>query len=246
MSPQDSQLVVPYLTLRQMIGWVALLMPIVVRLGAYCFEGVHSTNSISAYYYTGMRDVFVATLVLAGALLACYRSPAHRDTIVAVLAGLAAIGIGLFPMDPQYAQEILYKFPAMTSQYTQEVLQRCPDLPRLTCYRNTGILGYHFYFVGVFFALAFYLVFFRFRAFTPKDATRQKIHRNRIYRICGTVMFVGFVAIGVLDVVHAESSIFWPESLAVISFSVAWLVKGQIVLKDQQSAASKLSPRAPL
>jgi len=135
-----------------------------------------------------------------------------------VLAGLAAIGIGLFPMEPLYAQEIVERFP---------------DVPKLTCYKNTGILGYHFYFVGTFFALAFYLVYFRFRAFTPREPTRQKIIRNRIYRICGAAMLVGMVAIGVLDLLHQDSSIFWPETLAVIAFSAAWLVKGRIVLKDR-------------
>ena len=34
MAHQDSELVVSYLTLRQMIGWIGLLMPISVRLGA--------------------------------------------------------------------------------------------------------------------------------------------------------------------------------------------------------------------
>jgi hypothetical protein len=230
MTAQDKELVVSYLTLRQMIGWVAILMPIAVRAGAYCFENVHSTNSISAYYYTGMRDVFVSTLVLSGALLACYRTPARSDNVVAVIAGLAAIGIGLFPMDPYYAKEILERFP---------------EVPKITCYKNTGILGYHFYFVGTFFALAFYLVYFRFSAFTPREPTRQKILRNRIYKVCGAGMLVGFVAIGVLAVLHKGASIFWPETLAVVAFSAAWLVKGRIVLKDRPTTVRETATQAP-
>ena len=41
MNAQDRQWVVSYLTLRQMIGWIGLLMPIAVRLGGYLLEGIH-------------------------------------------------------------------------------------------------------------------------------------------------------------------------------------------------------------
>ena len=214
---QDRELVVSYLTLRQMIGWAGLLMPIVVRLGALIFEGIGSTDSISAYYYTGMRDVFVSTLVLSGALLSCYRTPALRDNVVAIIAGVAAVGIGLFPMDPTYAPEILRRFPDMLSR----------------CYINRGLLGFHFIFVSVFFALSFYLVYFRFSAFTPPMPTPQKVMRNKIYKVSGVVMLVAFVAIGVLASLEKGASIFWPETVAVCAFAGAWLVKGQTFLKDR-------------
>lgn len=226
MNDQDKDFVVSYLTLRQMIGWAGLVMPFAVRLGAFVFEGIHSTESISAYYYTGMRDVFVSTLVLTGALLACYRTPALRDNVVATITGLAAIGIGLFPMDREYAAEILQHFPAM-----REGL----------CYQNTGIVGYHFIFVATFFALSTYLVYFRFRAFTPDLPTREKLMRNQVYRACGVAMAIAFVTIGALALTHKETSIFWPETLAVVAFAIAWLVKGRIVLKEPAGAVPAAS-----
>ena len=66
-------------------------------------------QSISAYYYTSMRDVFVSTMVLVGALLACYRAPALRDNLIAIVCGISAIGIGLFPMEPAWAAEIVQR-----------------------------------------------------------------------------------------------------------------------------------------
>ena len=170
MNRTDEQFFLPYLTLRQAIGWIGLIMPLLVRLGAWAFEGIRSTNSISAYYYTGMRDVFVSTLVLIGALLACYRTPAKQDAWLGIITGLAAIGIALFPTFPVFAREILNKRP---------------DTGITKCYMNSGILGYHFLFVGTFFALGFYLVLLRFRAFTPAIPTRQKILRNKVYQVCG-------------------------------------------------------------
>jgi hypothetical protein len=208
MTIQETELIVSYRTLRQTIGYVGLLMPVLVRAGAWFFEHISTSNSISAYYYTGMRDVFVSTLVLSGTLLSFYRTPARRDTVAAALAGIAAIGIGLFPVDPVFADEVLKRYPSMAEQ---------------KCYVNRGILGYHFMFVATFFALAFYLVYFRFRAFTPPIPTSQKRTRNLIYRICGIGMLIGFAWIGVLVFYTKDASIFWPEALAVISFSAAWL-----------------------
>src|SRR5262252_3586020 len=202
-----------YYALRNAIGWITLLMPIAVRLGARVFEGIYVTKSISAYYYTGMRDVFVATLVVGGALLVCYRTPKWIDSLIAVPAGLAAIGVGLFPMNPTFAAEILKRFPSMA----------VPE----QCYTIRGILGYHFLFVGTFFSLAFILVFFRFRAFTPQRPTIEKIRRNLAYRICGLIMLGAFIWIGILAFTTDGTSIFWPETIAVVSFAAAWLVKGQ-------------------
>jgi hypothetical protein len=209
--------VVSYLTLRQMIGWIGLLMPFAVRIGAGVFEHIYTTDSISAYYYTGQRDVFVSTLVLIGVLVTCYRTPAFKDNAAAIVAGLAAIGIGLFPMDPTWAPLILQKYPDMLNQ---------------SCYVNHGFLGYHFIFVATFFALSFYLVYFRFDAFTPEFATVQKQKRNKVYKLCGIGMLLAYLAIGALAIFARGASIFWPETLAVVSFGAAWLVKGQAVLAD--------------
>jgi len=217
MASNDKELVVSYLTLRQMIGWIGLTMPLAVRLGAYVFEHISATDSISAYYYTGMRDVFVSTLVLVGILLACYRSPSVMDNAIAVLAGLSSIGIGLFPMSPVFAAQVLHDYPGMGAN---------------ECYVNRGILGYHHLFVIAFFALTFVMVTFRFVAFTPGTPTKQKLKRNVIYRVCGALMLLSFIAIGVLAAKKKSGSIFWPETVAVVAFGVAWLVKGQTVLKD--------------
>src|SRR5215467_16206080 len=100
--PLDNEFVISYFTLRKAIGWFGLLMPVVVRLGAWWREGICSNTSISAYYYTSMRDVFVGTLAAIGVFLFCYRGPDKQDNILTNVAGLCAIGIGLLPMDPNF------------------------------------------------------------------------------------------------------------------------------------------------
>jgi len=223
---KNSDLVVSYLTLRQMIGGIGLLMPIFVRLGAFWFEHIPATESISAYYYTSMRDVFVSTLVLVGILIACYRSPSKFDNALGIVAGLAAIGVGLFPVDPVFASEIL---------------QRYPEMAEKKCYVNRGVLGYHYIFVTIFFALCFVMVAFRFTAFTPPNAEKEMRRRNLIYRICGAVMLVSFIIISVQFLRGAGESIFWPETAAVIAFGIAWLVKGQTFLADKPGSPARLA-----
>jgi hypothetical protein len=215
MHAHQNDYVASYITLRRMIGWAGLLMPLAVRGGGLLLEGITTSDSLSAYYYTSMRDVFVSTTVLTGALLACYRTPHLLDNIVATAAGLAAIGLALFPMDPIYAAELLARYP---------------DLGTQAHYSNHGILGYHLLFAIVFAALSFYMVYFRFGAGAPP--TMQERKRQVVYRMCGGIMLLSYIAIAIVGFMLEGHSVFWPETCAVTAFGVAWLVNGQAVLKD--------------
>ena len=219
----DKDLLISYHKLQQTVGWIAFLMPIAVRLIAYLSQGIFTTNSISAYYYTNTRDVFVGALVAGGIVLAFFRSEHRCDCWLAIVAGLAAIGIALFPMD--VATGILHSSATATSESEQMLVQAL----------RTGVhgpVGYHFIFVTLFFVTTFYLVAFRFRANTPPAAGDRKKQRNTVYVVCGGLMGLAFVWIGILWLLDRQGSIFWPETLAVMSFACAWLVKGQLVLKD--------------
>ncbi|MBB3222726.1 hypothetical protein [Pseudoduganella umbonata] len=217
----ENEHIVSYRALRNTIGWTGLLMPLAVRGGGLLLEGISTTESISAYYYTSMRDIFVASTVLTGVLLACYRTPRLLDNVVATLAGLSAIGAALFPMDPTYAAELLARYP---------------DLGTQAHYSNHGILGYHLLFAITFAALSFYLVFFRFGAGTPPDNI-QAFRRKVVYKICGAVMLLSFAAIAYMGLALEGQSVFWPETCAVAAFGVAWLVNGRTVLKDPPDEA---------
>jgi len=216
--PLDNEFVISYFKLRKAIGWLGLLMPIVVRVGARVWEGIPSNESISAYYYTTMRDVFVGTLAAIGVFLFCYRGPDKQDNVLTNIAGLCAIGIGLFPTVPTYHPLILQRFPNILSP---------------GCYNNHGYLGIHIYVVAAFFLLISYLTIFRFRKQSQPYLTKQKLSRNKIYVVCGIVMVVMLVAIVAIKAINQQSSIFWPETIAIVAFGIAWLTKGQAILKDK-------------
>ena len=224
MEHEEEKHYLSYYAMRIAVGIAGLLMPILVRVGAWHFEGVTELSTISAHYYTGMREVFVGTLVVAGTMLACYRTPSAADLWLGLAAGAAAIGMALFPMEPTFGEAITKSIPA---------LKDGACLRDKTCYINHGLLGFHGYFVGAFFALAFVLMWFRFPAFTPANPTPEKLMRNKVYRACAILMALSGVAMGLFSLKQYALGMFWSESSAVMFFAIAWLVKGQLFLADK-------------
>jgi uncharacterized membrane protein YidH (DUF202 family) len=214
--PFDNEFVISFFTLRKAIGWLGLLLPIIVRWGAKLVEKIPSHDSISAYYYTSMRDEFVGILAAVGVFLFCYRGPDKQDNILTNIAGLCAIGIGLLPTEPIYHDLIATRFDTSAN-----------------CYSNHGPLGLHIYVVAAFFLIISYLAIFRFPKPSRPVITKQKLSRNKIYRACGIVMVVMLVAIVAIKANSMRQSIFWPETIAIVAFGVAWLTKGQAILKDK-------------
>lgn len=218
----DNEFIVSYLTLRKAVGYLGLLMPILVRVGAYYFEQIPSNTSISAYYYTSMRDVFVGTLAAIGVFLFCYRGPDTQDNVLTNIAGACAVAIGLLPTEPEYHPLIQAKFANL---FTGE------------CYQNHGPLGFHIYVVGAFFLIISYLTIFRFTKPSLADDINRKRSRNKVYIACGIVMVVCIAAVVIIKLSDPNSSIFWPETVAIVAFAIAWLTKGHAILKDKYVAA---------
>jgi cytochrome bd-type quinol oxidase subunit 2 len=89
-----------YFLMRTLVGCLGLALPAALLLGEYFFLADEFTarGSLSAYYHSGMRDVFVSILAVVGILLVTYKiSEKNRDNALSVLAGIAAIGVALFP-----------------------------------------------------------------------------------------------------------------------------------------------------
>jgi len=215
--PLDNEFIISFFRLRQALGYIGIAMPIVVKVGAYVVDKVPSNTSISAYYYTSLRDVFVGCLTAIGVFLFCYRGPDKQDNWLTNIAGLCAIGIGLFPTEPTYHQVIL---------------DRCPNVLDGPCYEK-HLLGYHFYLAAAFFLIISYLAVFRFKKPSRPYITKQKETRNKIYVICGIAMFLSLVAIALIKLFSWQTSIFAPEAVAIVAFGIAWLTKGQAFLKDK-------------
>ena len=219
MASQKDEYIIPYMRFRQLVGWVAIGLPIAVWVGAYLRESIPVQGSVSSYYYTSMRDLFVGLLCAAGVFLCFYRGVNKWDTILAHLAGFAVIGIAVLPMDPTYASIIQQQFPG----------SKTPP-----CYFNGGPLKFHEAASVVFFGLISYMAIFRFPLTKESLITPQKQWRNLVYAVCGVAMVVG-VGIIIWIRLKTKLSIFWPEFITIAAFGVAWLTKGQFVLQDKES-----------
>src|SRR4030095_12627524 len=86
--------------LRLGIGLVGIWLPFVVVIGHSIKMGEFTLpSSISGADYTSMRDVFVGSMSAVGVFLIFYRTSRAAD-ILGTIAGLAAIGVALFPPKP--------------------------------------------------------------------------------------------------------------------------------------------------
>jgi hypothetical protein len=222
---------------KQFLGLLAIAFPFVLLFGKMFFDGVGIQPSISDYYYTdSMKNVLTGGLAALAILLICYRySP--LDNVASTLAGLCAIGVALFP--------------------------KAPDNNATPRQVTTGTL--HYVFAASFFVvIAWYALFVftkpsppfpRLRVFLRRligkrglpaderpaqDLKPRKRVRNGIYLACGGVIVACIVALILPRVfpiplpaaAHLE---FWTETLAVCAFGFAWVVKGEVLLTDQDA-----------
>lgn len=212
-NPQES-LVLSYLGLRKAVGIIGVALPFVLALGNMIVKGPGIERSISSYYYTDLGDVFVGSLCAIGVFLLSTRGYDRSDRIAGYLACFFAVGVALFPTTPE-------------NNATGE----------------DKVIGILHYTSAALLFLTF--AFFCFVLFTQTDKeipTRRKLQRNRVYRTAGSIILVCILLIilvkvpGVKAVVEQLKPVFWLESLAVITFGIAWLTKGEMILKDEEAA----------
>lgn len=200
-----------FLAIRTAVGVLGILLPVLLLgVDGLLLDGsVTARDSLSAYYFTGARDVFVGALCAIGGLLVTYLAPLPRtwDFWLSLLAGVAAIGVAVFP----------------TSRAGTDVPLTAVQV-RLG---ETAVAVVHFTCAGVFILAmaALSLVF----------ATRDRrwgASRGHVllHRTCGWLILLAlaWAALGlVVDLdLGPLHSLYLGELVAVWSFGVSWLVKG--------------------
>jgi hypothetical protein len=207
----NSQLI-SYYALRIAVGVIGIALPFVVAIGKLLIEGRGLQGSVSGYYYTIMRDVFVGSLCAIAVFLFTYRGYDWRDNLAGNIAGAAALGVAIFPTtpdpDPTAAQQLI------------------------------GWL--HLLFAAVFFATLAVFCLVLFTKMNPAlPPTPEKLKRNLVYRVCGSIIIgclVLIAGVGMLDAgpaLEAFAPVFWLEALAIVAFGVSWLTKGEAILADK-------------
>jgi Na+-transporting NADH:ubiquinone oxidoreductase subunit NqrB len=206
--------VLSYLGLRTAVGVIGISLPWVLAFGNVLLEGRGIQGSISAYYYTAMRDVFVGALCAIAVFMLSYRGPERADDIAGDLACAFAIGVALFPTTPAGEATSLQNL--------------------------VGAL--HFGFAVCLFLTFAYFSLVLFRKTDPaKKPTRRKLQRNRVYAVCGITILACIAMIVLFSLLPGDSPLkpmaplFWVESLAIFAFGVSWFTKGEAILRDEIS-----------
>src|SRR5436309_15856932 len=103
MSPATSTqrtLVHSYLFLRRAVGIIGLSLPVVLIIGKRIVDGGDLLDSVSDYYYSDLRGVFVGSMCAIGVFLLSYRGYGLIDDIAGDIAAVGAFGVALFPTTP--------------------------------------------------------------------------------------------------------------------------------------------------
>ncbi len=209
-SGNQQTLCLPYYTLRIIIGILGITFPFILSVGAWIFFGTGLQDSISEYYLTGMRDIFVGFLFVIGFFLMTYAGYDLIDNIVSTVGGISAVLAAILPTTAGGPITVI------------------------------GILHFVFaalfFLTLIYFALVLFPKTDPNVPPTPEKLLRNKVYRTCgwIMLICILLIFIySFLPENLksqLDAAfHPE---FWLETIAVVAFGICWLVKGQAILKD--------------
>jgi hypothetical protein len=212
-------LILSYLGLRKIVGVMAICLPLVLAVGKVMVGSPGLESSISGYYYSEMRNVFVGSMCVIGLFLAACRGYDRRDAIAGTFAGICAIGLALFPAPPDGAEQARgYIFH----------------------HWHVPVGWIHLSFAMMLFLTVAYFCLFLFTLTTANGMTTRKRIRNRIYQACGWTILACIAlctATKVMEGSHLLTGlhpVFWFESIAVMAFGAAWLTKSEVFLKDNQ------------
>lgn len=201
-----------YLLIRLLIGLLGWSLPVLVVVGALVLgDDDPWKGSLSAYYHSGMRDVFVGALSATALFLLCYMTfERNWDNALSVGAGVGALGAALLPTSG-----------GQTLTPVQELLG------------ETLVAALHFVFAAVFIlALAAIChLFGRREAVRPGRSAEQRRRGRRLHWTCagvvvGAVVFILLGAVLPMPGPIDGRTLFVGETVAVVAFGISWFVKG--------------------
>lgn len=210
---EGQEQLISFKMLRRAIGFLGLLFPLILIIGA---NWIHDCpvvlQSVSGYYHTHMRQIFVAVMVTISIFLFVYDGYDFTDSVLAKMASVFALGIAFFPTDIESNDVACLVYAVPTNQ---------------TLHMTSAI---------AFFLILTYFALFQFRKTGPGRPSIQKNRRNTIYLICGLLMLLSILLIGLYFLIQDKLPpfpyVFALEWIALAAFGVSWIVKGEFILAD--------------
>lgn len=216
---RNSSIVISYMQLRTLIGFLGILLPFLCFAWDLAFNGGNVLDSISMHYYVNFRDLFVGILVTVSFFLITYRGYTLLDDVITWVIGIAGFATALFPCENA-------AWPEKVS-----ILMLDESV--------TNII--HCSAAGLFFTLlAFNSIFLFTKSKTRVVKGSRKYWRNAVYIACGIAILVPLIAMALVTVFTSlefrqETRIILAfETMMLVSFGISWLVKGGAIMRDRK------------
>lgn len=237
----DNDLVLSFLSVRRAIGILGFFLPAALIVYGLV-SGTGILGSMSAFYYTPMREIFVGTLCAQAVFLWSYEGyrplagEVLSDRVMAQVASLGALAIALAPTGPDLPEAAPGETVPAGAGGACTLLQ---------CLLGTDLAStVHFIGAAMFFLA---LAAFCLALFTRgRETSPEKRGSNRIYRLCGTLILLSLGGIGLVSftplgaALSGYSPVFWLEVVATLAFATSWLVKGDALRPLVRASARAL------
>jgi len=213
--PDTSRYVRSYLIMRVFVGALGVALPfMLVLVDGLWFDGdPFPRTSLSAYYYSGVRELFVGTLSATGIFLITYKvAERSLDNTLSLLAGSAVVVVALFP-----------------TGLPKDVVELTPLQDRLG---ESTVERIHFIAAAVFIvSLAVISYYFGKREGMrpPQEGKRRSRRFWRLYHwSCAGAIGVALLWIAVTELSGwgPSESLLYGEAVSVWAFGASWLWKG--------------------
>jgi len=202
---QDDTLVISYLFLRRVVGILGVSLPFVLAIGSFVLgssTGIEA--SISDYYDTIMRGVFVGILFAIGIFLFSYKGYEKKDNVAGYLACVFAIGVALFPATVGAVQTVHF----------------------LSAVAMFLTLAYFSYFL--------FTKSKDDPPYRPEKRNRNRVYRTCGLIIVASIVLIAlYIMVLEGTAIDAYKPVFVLETLALVAFGFSWFVKGATLWKDK-------------
>ncbi len=214
--------------MRRSIGVLGITLPFILVGGSFLFGDCKEVqSSISTYYYTNMRNIFVGFNCAVALFLFAYRGHDWRDNITGTLGCIAVLGVAFLPCKINAADP--------SCLFTSII-----HPPLFGVLHNSCALLY-FTILIVYSLFLFPKTHMDMVTREKKFMGRQKKKRNMVYYICGSFMTLSLLLIIAYLLLLKDAypnlqklhPAFWLESVVLFSFGITWLTKGQFFFKDE-------------
>jgi hypothetical protein len=203
-----------YLIMRVLVGLLAVALPfLLVLLDGLVFDGEpFPRGSLSAYYYSGVREVFVGTLSATAVFLITYKvADRTLDNTLSTFAGLAVLVVALFPTGRPAHRGIA--LTPLQERLGESVVQWIHFTAAAAFIVSLAVISYFF---GV-----------REGARPAREGTRSPEFWRNYHWGCAAVIGLALLWIVVTELAGwPPKSLLVGEAVSVWAFGASWLMKG--------------------